>query len=34
MCNKLDEISGVIGKIEAVRGLSASVAEVRQTTTE
>lgn len=35
MPNKLDEISRVIGNIEAeVRGLSASVAEVRQSSVE
>lgn len=35
MPNKLDEISRVIGNIEAeVRGLSASVADVRQTSAE
>jgi hypothetical protein len=35
MSNKLDEISRVIGNIEAeVRGLSASVAEVRHSTAE
>jgi hypothetical protein len=35
MPNKLDEISRVIGNIEAeVRGLSASVAEVRRSTNE
>ena len=35
MANKLDEISRVIGNIEAeVRGLSAAVAEVRQSSVE